>query len=389
MKKAFTLIELLIVIAVLAILMGMVFKLGTVGSDSYKKSKTIARMQRLENCLSGYYAAFGSYPPVKLYNSRNMELEAGYNGIQTDGSGVDLSSSDSDKVWRQVKAACLAQPVACRFPFPNEGFKSKVDAISAVQRERAGDAKNYPAFAAKGANYYKYEILDSGNYGGLNKQDTDWRDVQLFQFGLMSYLLPRYLVMMKGMRGGQRQFFDHPQWETNNDTPRNPLTDKALDWYEVADKVNNASVRSDLVIVENMPSQAVCARWIPNLANTCCTPLPSLPLFGTEVGQSGDYDGLDEDNADIEVFFKGKGGGDGNVGSQGYVLNSVTVKDGWGEDFYYYSPAPYQKYTLWSAGPNGKTFPKWLASRAVEKMAADLKKRYSDWTQDDIVHMSN
>ena len=66
MKKAFTLIELMITIAVLVILMGLVFRLNSAGTESQKRTVTIIRMQKLENCLSGYYAAFGSYPPVKL-----------------------------------------------------------------------------------------------------------------------------------------------------------------------------------------------------------------------------------------------------------------------------------------------------------------------------------
>ena len=57
-------------------------------------------IQKIENCLSGYYAAFGSYPPVTLHGSRNYNLEVNINGIQTDeevNSGLD---------WPRVEAAC-------------------------------------------------------------------------------------------------------------------------------------------------------------------------------------------------------------------------------------------------------------------------------------------
>ena len=40
-------------------LMAITFRLGNVGSASTYKSRTVNRMQRLENCLSGYYAAYG------------------------------------------------------------------------------------------------------------------------------------------------------------------------------------------------------------------------------------------------------------------------------------------------------------------------------------------
>ena len=74
MKRGFTLIEMLIVVVIPATLMGMVFRLSSIGSDSDRRTKTIVRIQRLENCLSGYYAAFGSYPPVKRHGSPDPYL---------------------------------------------------------------------------------------------------------------------------------------------------------------------------------------------------------------------------------------------------------------------------------------------------------------------------
>lgn len=83
MKRAFTLIEMMIVVAVIAILTGILFRLMGVGEDAEKRNITVARMQRLENCLSGYYAAFGSYPPVELEGrSRNYRYEVNPGGIQ-------------------------------------------------------------------------------------------------------------------------------------------------------------------------------------------------------------------------------------------------------------------------------------------------------------------
>ena len=53
MRRAFTLVELLVVVVVIVTLMAVTFRLGSVGSESTYKSRTINRMQRLENCLSG------------------------------------------------------------------------------------------------------------------------------------------------------------------------------------------------------------------------------------------------------------------------------------------------------------------------------------------------
>ena len=78
MRKAFTLVEMLIVVVVLVTLMTITFRLGAINTTSSYRNTTISRLQRLENCLSGYYAAFGCYPNVKLHgsppSSRMVEL---------------------------------------------------------------------------------------------------------------------------------------------------------------------------------------------------------------------------------------------------------------------------------------------------------------------------
>ena len=80
MKKAFTIIEMLVVVVVIATLMTIVFRLSSIGEDSEYRNRTIVRMQKLENCLSGYHAAFGSYPPVKMHGARDIYLKVGEHG---------------------------------------------------------------------------------------------------------------------------------------------------------------------------------------------------------------------------------------------------------------------------------------------------------------------
>ena len=67
-NSGFTLIELLVVTVVIVALMGVIFRLTGIAGGTSAKETTVFRMQCLENCLSGYYAAFGSYPPVPLQN---------------------------------------------------------------------------------------------------------------------------------------------------------------------------------------------------------------------------------------------------------------------------------------------------------------------------------
>ena len=86
-KRAFTLIELLIVTVVILALMGVMFRLTGIASGASNRETTVYRMQCLENCLSGYYAAFGSYPPVPLQGaSRNIFRKTDTNNpwIQSD-----------------------------------------------------------------------------------------------------------------------------------------------------------------------------------------------------------------------------------------------------------------------------------------------------------------
>ncbi len=69
-----------------------------------------------------------------------------------------------------------------------------------------------------------------------------------------------------------------------------------------------------------------------------------------------------------------------------YILDGMTVRDGWGMDLFYYSPPPYQSYRLWSAGPNHKTIPPW-----VDLSSGDMRQyrnTAAEWMADDIVGLS-
>ena len=390
MKKAFTLVEMLIVVVIIVTLMAIVYRLSSVASDSDKKSKTIVRIQRLENCLSGYYAAFGSYPPVSLHGTRDFTLQVDEHGIQEDGQGLDVYTAEENRAWRQVRAACLAQPVACNFPFP-KGYREVIRELSDEMAQLASEeADGYEGLWSDGRGGSDSDKkskfgagFDDGNTGNGtgrfsgNADKADWRNIQLFRFGLMSYLLPRYLVMMTGSDA----FYsgDFAQWSQNNVLPCDPFTGETFNgWDEMKEYGEHTDVKKDIARLANIPSQAVCARWMPNLAGTCqCN--RGFTLFGVDIRGEGDTI-LRANNGNLEIYSPGKGYSDQ------YVLDGITVQDGWWNELYYYSPAPYQRYTLWSGGANGKTFPPWV-SRA--KLNGTQNKRVAEWTHDDIVHMSN
>ena len=409
MKKAFTLVEMLIVVVVLVTLMTMVFKLGSIGGDSKARNETVARIQRLEFAVSGYHAAFGTYPPVKLHGSRNIYLRVDNHGMQNvDGeentsifgwnpdkfkqwvdSGFDgkYSQKEENDAWQQVKAACRSQPVACEFPF-SEFYKEYVEAASEKWKamvEQDPDKYSEDQKRVFGAGFDDGVSENIGRHSQYRNK-TEWRDIQLFRFGLLSYLLPRYLFMMNG----EKTFFQNfAQWLGNNALPSDPLTGIPYnDWTRVqewAQKDTNA----DLAHVANIPSQAACSRWMPTFEKSLCHnhDHKTFNFFGIDIkddswSQRSPLDG--DDVGGIEVHSPG--GYDNDSTSGQYVLDAITMKDGWGNDLYYYSPPPFQSYVIWSSGPNKRTFPPWISRK---KLDGNANRCVAVWVEDDIVGMSH
>ncbi|MCR5413898.1 MAG: type II secretion system GspH family protein [Kiritimatiellae bacterium] len=394
MKRGFTLLELLIVVAVMASLMGLVFKLNGLGADSWRRAETVSRLQKIENCLSGYHAAFGNYPPVKMHGSRDYRRSVNVHGIQNDNTNDNLwnwsriGEWNETRAWQQVEAACRAQPVDCRFPYA-PGWQNRVQRVSEEMKRRAesGDDRWAAYFSSEAVKKRLSAGFDDGVTDNINRHASkrdleDWREIQLFKFGLMSFLLPRYLVMMNG----DKVFFNqYAQWTGNNRRPTDPYTGKTFtSWTGVKQLVDSSNMR-DLARLGNIPTQAVCARWIPNLAGICHAN-HSFTLFGTELNDTSELGGseLDPDNVGIQIFSPGDSDSDSTANQ--YILDGITVRDGWGREFFYYSPSPYQRYTLWSSGPNGRTFPPWV-DREGDSMSAKARECISKWVVDDIIHL--
>lgn len=366
MKKAFTLVELLVVVVVIVTLMTITFKLAGAGGDSTARNITINRMQRLENCLSGYYAAYGSYPPVQLHGSRDYTYKAEESSYLQAIAQDERIAGNLSENWVSVNAACRSQPLDFAFPF-NDNMRDYVEAVSQLERDSNPSATPYTA------------LTDNGTVSTKGKA-VGWSQVQIFKFGVMSYLLPRYLVAMKGSDGSQgtssrtQLFTAQKSWTENNQLPCQFETGAPYpDWSGVYSDVNSEPWK-----VAALPSQAATARWLPNLSGICSW-LTSRELYGVDI----------RDHDDISIPpNKYSPGGYSNT-SQSYKLERVTVKDGWGNVFYYYSVPPHQSYTLWSSGPNGRTFPPWVPDEERNAMSAADRQTVQTWVGDDLMHMSN
>lgn len=372
--KGFTLVELLVTVVVMVVLMSVSFRLIHGGDEAVARSRTQKRLQCLQNCLSGYRAAFGHYPAVPLHGERDIYLEANDYGIQTD-------RRTSKVVWRNVRAAILSQPVTTEFPFDTENKEVKNDiarasaadvAWSKAAKTRGGDAT---AVAAYASGYKPF----SASLVATQKNRTSWRDVQVFRFGLLSYLLPRAEFMLFGEK---LVYEKYAQWPEENDLAEyyDPETGKPLKtaWSELAAAMRAKG--SDRKAILASRSQAACARWLPNLKGIV---RGGGTYFGVDTSDGKTFrereDGLrNAEVADLLIHASGKA----DAPKTAYVLDGLTILDGWENEFYYYSPPPHLTCRIWSAGSDRKTLPPWI-DPVLAAADPELKKALG-WTRDDL-----
>ncbi len=110
-SAAFTLLELLVVMLVIVILAGIVFKAGRVLQERGKIQQAKADIARLSMALERYYTDHGSYPAVGFY-TRDFEVEMGLTWTEphTDaGGGPTLwLYLDEDCTYRRDRRAYIS-----------------------------------------------------------------------------------------------------------------------------------------------------------------------------------------------------------------------------------------------------------------------------------------
>lgn len=371
MKKGFTLVELLIVVVVIVTLMAIAFRISGVSADIEERAKTVNRMQRVENCLSGYYAAYGSYPPVAVHGSRDYRYAVNSSGIQRLNEPNAVGDGELAQHWANVEAACRSQPFGFACPY-------QPSLKNGVRMYAENEGMQFDALVGSGQKF-----------GDDKKNETDWLRIQICKLGVMSYLLPRILVLTGGEEINNGNFFellDYAQWASNNEKPTDFASGQTCDTWKKAYE-GKWFDKDNLWKIALLPSQAMCARWIANLEKIVAGPGMNMgSLYGVDIIE-GNGGGVVY-NVDRLYSAQGAQGSDASSGDP-YVLREYSVNDGWGQELYYYSMPPYQSYTLWSSGPNKKTFPPWITEEELKKMGSDDRATAQGWMADDIVHLKN
>lgn len=174
-----------------------------------------------------------------------------------------------------------------------------IQKLRAACQEFYAEYGQYPPVNVGGAQPLAYEYacypgMNQNAYnlliGGQNSNNV------VFQFGLMSYLVPRYA-------GRASTLTNAPP------APSFPLCQNNWQWPSQNSTVGDMA--RDLNAMR---------RWSPFLEGICSTPSRPRPI---------------------------------PPGTIAYTNSCLTVYDGWGHELHYSSPPPYQKFDIWSDGPDG------------------------------------
>lgn len=69
-RYGFTIIEMMIVLIIITILAGFVFRMMTLAGQKNDIATTKSKIEKISNALEAYRAEFGSYPPVAVYGGK-------------------------------------------------------------------------------------------------------------------------------------------------------------------------------------------------------------------------------------------------------------------------------------------------------------------------------
>ena len=252
LKKGFTLVEMLVVVLIIALLMGVGYRILGFGRNVQERAVTKTRMEQLCHAIEEYHAEYGQYPPV---NRRHVWNDS-----------IDYLLPDS---------ATLS-----------------------------------PGFFNVSPNN--------------NEQDNPANGNQLFQFGLLGFLMPRFKCDdrydLSRFKGGLSSLMDNWQWRDYNlDKDGRALKGNTARDERVWKKIKRYV---DEIIDQEGDLAGKLQAGDPKIARDFIVGFPRL--------SPGSYSNT--------------------TTSRQYYLCQITVCDGWGSkggNIKYRSDPPHSSYRLW------------------------------------------
>lgn len=154
LRRAFTLIELLIVIAIIATLAGMAMPLLALASRSAKQQSSLALMNKVETGLRLFRAEVGSFPWQPGYADPAAGETPG-NGLYR-RLGSSIAVADLKKLQSDAASAAAVYTYDCTNPANPAGAPAEQPAVSAHAFRTADVKPASGAFQAGGGNVWSW-----------------------------------------------------------------------------------------------------------------------------------------------------------------------------------------------------------------------------------------
>lgn len=195
MRKAFTIIELLVVVAVIAVLMGIagVAYSGAIKNGRAKRAQ--AMIVAVQSAIDTYRARYDEWPPQSLDNKLSggnlqLNVKSAENENEWDPNLYELTADEVNDAIRQIVKVSAGRA---------KGKANPLIDISALFVARSGGEKGDSSYgvdfwtAAKGAKRYKKVPLENMIFGYARKADNKFRRFR------MIYSIPTDTITVKKM----------------------------------------------------------------------------------------------------------------------------------------------------------------------------------------------
>ncbi len=181
-KNGFTLIEMLVVVVVIAILAGLVFKMLGAGGTSSDKAKARRLVESMANAVEEYRSEYGRYPPVARAKSGEQPFGYEYPGsidnwTRGGRAGTENLASQLSQVSRNDATVFIFGLMS--YLETRVGGRAEYAHKSLFQKGRnvtLGESHWLSQNSAKYSSGLQREDITSGNVSRRNGWDANWND---------------------------------------------------------------------------------------------------------------------------------------------------------------------------------------------------------------------